>query len=349
LFALVAAEQGVNAGEQFFQAEWLEQIIIRPAVEAFHAVVDLALGGEHEHRHGAAAFAELAADGEAIEAGHHHIEQDEVEGFRAGEFKAGHSIGGGADAVALGGERLHQTERFGDYGGEIAFLDHRRTRGGDFKAQILAETHRQALHHFMVAAVSCGLLAIDGQKQIGPRRKVFSSHAERLHAYRRVDEMKPLAIGGQPPGFVAVADPLSRRIDLRVTFQQGARLLAMLPVFRRFPDLREHQRRQHRGRIGGRQIHQNSSIRRIASGFKHTEARQNPPRQSCGRNPGLRIVPQFPQGNGIIPIQYRIRCGRRARQRRIGKQRGRFHRRRQFPRHGFLRITPRHFRLLPRG
>ena len=106
LFAAGAAEEGADAGEEFFGAEGFDEVIIGAGIEAFDAVLDHAFGGEEEDGDVAMEFAKFGADGEAIEAGHHDVEKDEVGLFAEGFFEADGAVLGGEDAVAIGGEGI---------------------------------------------------------------------------------------------------------------------------------------------------------------------------------------------------------------------------------------------------
>ena len=62
---------------EFARAERLRDVVVRTELESGDAVLLLAEGGQHHHRHIAAA-AQLPADLEPAHAGHHHVQHDEV-------------------------------------------------------------------------------------------------------------------------------------------------------------------------------------------------------------------------------------------------------------------------------
>ena len=70
-------EHGPDAGEQLLGAERLGQVVVGPGVEPGDPVDLRGPGREHDHRDLALA-ADQAEQLEAVEAGHHHVEQDQV-------------------------------------------------------------------------------------------------------------------------------------------------------------------------------------------------------------------------------------------------------------------------------
>lgn len=102
-----AADEGVETGEEFAVGEGLGDVVVGAAVEAGDAFLFAATGGEH-HDGDVAAGADAAEDFEAVDAGEHDVEDDDVdagaEGFD-GAFGAG--VDGG-DLIAVGGEVFGQ-------------------------------------------------------------------------------------------------------------------------------------------------------------------------------------------------------------------------------------------------
>ena len=74
---LAAAQHGVDAREQLLHFKGLDNIVVRAHLQAVDAVVDLALGGEHDDR-ALGRLADLGAHAPAVEHGEHHVEQHEV-------------------------------------------------------------------------------------------------------------------------------------------------------------------------------------------------------------------------------------------------------------------------------
>ncbi len=76
LGALESPQEGMHAGEELFHAEGFCEVVIGSAVKAADPVVDLVFRSEHEDGDLVAMLAQGFAEGEAIELGHHDIEQD---------------------------------------------------------------------------------------------------------------------------------------------------------------------------------------------------------------------------------------------------------------------------------
>ena len=75
----LAAQHGVDAGEQFARVERLGQVVVGAHFEADDAVDLVALGGQHDDRRHVAGAAQAAADRQAVLAGQHQVEHDQVE------------------------------------------------------------------------------------------------------------------------------------------------------------------------------------------------------------------------------------------------------------------------------
>ena len=76
------------------ELERLDQVVVGAAVEAGDAVLDLAAGGEHQHRRPDERLAQAPAGLEAVDPGQHHVEHDRVEG-RGGRHPEGVLSAGG--------------------------------------------------------------------------------------------------------------------------------------------------------------------------------------------------------------------------------------------------------------
>ncbi len=109
-----AAEHGFDAGDEFAHGEGLGHVVVGADFEADDTVDFVVTGGEHEDGDSAGA-ADLAADVEAVHAGEHEVEHQEVGLVGEGEFEAAFAVGGSLDLVALAAEVV------GDGAGE-AFL-----------------------------------------------------------------------------------------------------------------------------------------------------------------------------------------------------------------------------------
>jgi len=91
-----SAQQSVNAGEQFAEAEGFGDVIIRAEIEADDFINFLPFGGEHQDRGGDFFGAELFANVVAAEAREHDIEHDK------GRFLFGDGVDGFVAAIADG-------------------------------------------------------------------------------------------------------------------------------------------------------------------------------------------------------------------------------------------------------
>ncbi len=77
----LAAQDGPHAQQQLAHLEGLAQVVVGPGFEAVDAVVVRVLGGEEEDGREVLGLAHLLADGEAVHARQHHIEDHQVEGL----------------------------------------------------------------------------------------------------------------------------------------------------------------------------------------------------------------------------------------------------------------------------
>ena len=76
-----AAQHGVDAGQQLARVEGLGQVVVGADLEADDAVDVLALGGEHDDRRAVVGGAQAPADRQAVLAGQHQVEHDQVDGL----------------------------------------------------------------------------------------------------------------------------------------------------------------------------------------------------------------------------------------------------------------------------
>ena len=72
-----AAEHRVDAGQYLFHLEGLGDVVVRPHLQAGDLVLQLTLGGEHDDGH-LGAFPDLFADGPAVHAGEHDVQQHQL-------------------------------------------------------------------------------------------------------------------------------------------------------------------------------------------------------------------------------------------------------------------------------
>ena len=78
---LLAAQHGVQAGEQFARVEGLGQVVVGAHFQAHDAVDRIALGGKHQDRDGLSPYTQAAADGQTVLARHHQVEDQRIERF----------------------------------------------------------------------------------------------------------------------------------------------------------------------------------------------------------------------------------------------------------------------------
>jgi hypothetical protein len=79
LLRRAAAQHGVDAGQQFARVEGLAQVVVGAHFQAHDAVHVLALGGQHDDRRAVVGGTQAAADRQAVFAGHHQVEHDQVD------------------------------------------------------------------------------------------------------------------------------------------------------------------------------------------------------------------------------------------------------------------------------
>ena len=72
------AQDGVDPQKQFFGFERFGQVVIRSGLQPVNAVAGFALGRQHQDR-GRSRFAQGAGQADAVFAGHHHVQNDQVE------------------------------------------------------------------------------------------------------------------------------------------------------------------------------------------------------------------------------------------------------------------------------
>ena len=100
------AEQAGDARQQDGEVERLGQVVVGARLEAAQHVVGVRAGGQQHHRHELPRRAQPPHHLEAVEAGQHDVEQDDIEPARAGggpdEALQGHL----AVLLHLGGEAL---------------------------------------------------------------------------------------------------------------------------------------------------------------------------------------------------------------------------------------------------
>ena len=107
LDAAATAQNGTDAGDHLVEGEGLGDVVVTTGTQTGHLVFGGVLCGQEQHGGGGAVFAQAAGHLEAVHAGHHDVQDDEVgifgvclfEGFAAvaggNYFKTGETQGGG--------------------------------------------------------------------------------------------------------------------------------------------------------------------------------------------------------------------------------------------------------------
>ena len=73
-----AAQHGVDAGQQLAGVEGFAQVVVGAHFEAHDAVHVFAFGGEHDDGRAVVGGAQAAANAQAVFAGHHQVQHDQV-------------------------------------------------------------------------------------------------------------------------------------------------------------------------------------------------------------------------------------------------------------------------------
>src|SRR5690606_34885804 len=82
------------------QGEGLDEVRVATQVEAFDAIGELTAGGQEQDGRADAGTPERPCQGEAVEAGQHHVEDEGVVLAGACQIQPGRSVAGHRDAVA---------------------------------------------------------------------------------------------------------------------------------------------------------------------------------------------------------------------------------------------------------
>jgi len=104
-----AAEDGVDAGEEFAGGEGFDDVVIGAKGETSDAVVFFASGGEDDDGLAGAVFLESFEYFEAAVMGEDEVEEDEVAGSGLGFIHAFSSVAGADDGVASKGQAVSDT------------------------------------------------------------------------------------------------------------------------------------------------------------------------------------------------------------------------------------------------
>ena len=109
----------MDTGQQLTVVKGLSQVIIRPGVQALDPVEHLAFGGQHQNRHRAVPRSHLPCQLIAVQAGHHHVHDNQVINPKRGIFGTGFTVIRGFDRKAFG-----RKQGFQRIGKPLLVLDH---------------------------------------------------------------------------------------------------------------------------------------------------------------------------------------------------------------------------------
>ena len=143
----MAAGHGEHAGLQLADAEWLREVVVGAAFEADDGVGLAVARGEHQDRRldVRARGPQRPTDGDTVEPGQHHVEDEQVEACPARTLQGGAAVGLFLDVEARKAEV--QLQQFTN--GDIVF-HHERTSSVDLRhvtwygcapANVYAESH----------------------------------------------------------------------------------------------------------------------------------------------------------------------------------------------------------------
>ena len=79
LIGPTAAHEGPDAGQKFREGKRLHEVVVRTAVEPEHPVLDRIPGRQNENRRAEAASPQGRQDLDAVAAGKHQVEHDQIE------------------------------------------------------------------------------------------------------------------------------------------------------------------------------------------------------------------------------------------------------------------------------
>ncbi len=97
----LAAEHGPDAEQKFLEIEWFGDVIVAPGHQSGDAVVLAIAGGQEQYRETAGFFTDRPADFEAVLAGKHNVEQDQVEISPAPHFQGRRAVAGDDGFISL--------------------------------------------------------------------------------------------------------------------------------------------------------------------------------------------------------------------------------------------------------
>ena len=128
-----AANEGLDAGQQLGEGEWLGQVIVAAGLEALDAVVHGGLGAEDEDGDAGAFGPELLDEAQAVEFGQHDVHDRGVVGDGLGHDQAVLAVGGMVHGVAA------LLQAVDNEGGNLLVVFHHQDAHG-FKHRLLIDS-----------------------------------------------------------------------------------------------------------------------------------------------------------------------------------------------------------------
>jgi len=148
-----AAADGPQAGEEDIEGKGFGEVVVGAGVEPLDDVGGRIARGEHQDGGLVAALAEAARNGEAVHAGQHAVQHDDVERSSAGNLEARRAIVRHHDGVALFGETALQQP------GHAGFVLHHQNLHLSNRTESVAGLNRSGKGglsaYFQVAMMDC--------------------------------------------------------------------------------------------------------------------------------------------------------------------------------------------------
>lgn len=108
-----APQQCPDAGQQFVQVVWLDDVVVRAVVQPFHALRDRIACGRHQYGHTLLACPHAAQHFKPVLAGQAEIQQYQVVAFRSHGGFGGGTGTDPVDGVGFGPQKIQ--DRFADH------------------------------------------------------------------------------------------------------------------------------------------------------------------------------------------------------------------------------------------
>src|SRR5262249_4865125 len=96
-----AAQERLDSSLQFRRFERFRKVIVAAGFESLNLAVEFRSGSKHQNRRIHAAFAEMAANIKAVSGRQHHIQNDQIEWLRHGQFLGLEAVAGALNGIAI--------------------------------------------------------------------------------------------------------------------------------------------------------------------------------------------------------------------------------------------------------